>query len=48
MTVLSVFIYLDKDYPFFLLWKKFKHLDPSNFGDIGSTLVVVMVKKRAF
>lgn len=28
--------------------KKFKHLNPSDFGDIGSTLVVVMVEKRAF
>lgn len=32
----------------FLLWKKFEHLDPSDFGDLGSTLVVVMVEKKSF
>lgn len=50
MTVLSISIYLDTDCPFFffLLWKKFKHLHQRNFGDVGSTLVVVMVEKKNF
>lgn len=37
--MLSDFIYLVAACPFFPPWKKFKHLDSNNFGDVGSALV---------